>query len=644
MNKMSFNFNKKVLMTLSAIVISGAVLGSLGLGVFANSEEPTGLGQETIASYENGGISTYIGQGYNIVEKDYINAADVQKSYIFNTLDSNGKKNIRNTTVAVDKGSTSIKTYNVESTDASTFIKKCLNEISGGIGINLDWCGFTQLKPSASFKYDTTSTNKINTQYIKHIRQMETAYVNWMLDEEDYYDYLTEKFKEDVMIMEPLELFNKYGTHVLTGVKMGGKVELTYQMASASEEAIKNASATISLDIAGMFNGNTVKPTAPPNVAPSVVPSVAPSHTEEVAPSTSSANQTNIVNRNNKDAKDNKDNKDAKDNKEVKDNKNNNKANEKNFGYTHNNEQTTNIENVFTTIHTSCYGGNGEDMSTVENMKASFPTWIKNVEDAPALVGVLGKESLYPIWELVECIADNQDNISKEDAKKRMDELKEAFQKYGKENYDTIIEEDLAKTNNKKQVKELDIKPIGVKINTAFDTNKPVSAKRQALHEGYDLGKVLLINTEQRENGTYKYNEEKGLQIRFRLDQNIDKLPVGNTSSLYHKVNANSQALGNVASYGNVFGNHFINGLGKGCYFVQVTFNDQTTTTVNAINFLKKMNKNETITFLDTRTLSVPNHDGIDKVNIFVTYQTRALNYINEPVQDWVLETELNFE
>ena len=627
--------NKKVLCAISVVVASSVILGSICLGVFANNSEPTGVSQETIAEYEASGISTYIGQGYNIVDKNYINAADVQKSYIFNTENKEGKGNIRDTRVAVDKGSTSIKTYNVESTSVSTFIKNCLNEISGGIGINLDWCGFTQIKPSASFSYSHDSNKKNNNQYIKHVRQMETAYVNWMLDEDDYYNYLTESFKKDVMTMEPLALFKKYGTHVLTGVKMGGKVELTYQMTSDNEDDLKKATGKISLDIAGIFSGgNSAEKSAEPSTAPSTTPSVTPSVDPAASASTAPSTVPNKDNTNNETKKEEK--------KEEK--KDNNNGNSSQINYTHNNETHLTIDNVFTTVHTSCYGGNGEDMSTVENMKAALPNWIKNVPEAPALVGVLGDESLYPVWNLVNCIAENDNSISKEAATARIKELQEAFQKYGKENYESIIAEDLSKTDNKKQVVALDIEPVGVKVNTGFDTEQKVSENRQALHEGYDLGKILLVDAEQRENGTYKYNEEKGLKIRFRLDQNINKLPVGNTKSISHRVNYNNQAFGSVDGYGNVFGNHLIKGLGKGCYFVQVTYNDQTTETVNAINFLDKMNKNETTTFLDTRSLSVPNHDGIDKINIFVTYQTVALNYINSPVQDWVVEKELDFE
>ena len=62
------------------------------------------------------------------------------------------------------------------------------------------------------------------------------------------------------------------------------------------------------------------------------------------------------------------------------------------------------------------------------------------------------------------------------------------------------------------------------------------------------------------------------------------------------------------------------------------------------INFLNKMNKNETVTFLDTRNSQAINHDGIDKIVVFVTYQTSAMNMITAPVQDWVVETELDFE
>jgi coenzyme F420-reducing hydrogenase alpha subunit len=283
-------------------------------------------------------------------------------------------------------------------------------------------------------------------------------------------------------------------------------------------------------------------------------------------------------------------------------------------------------------------------MTSLENVNNNYKEWIKTVSDAPSIVGVLGEESLYPIWKLVGCMADNDSSISQEVAEARMKELEDAFNAYGLENYNKLIADEIETQENKKQVEELDIEPVGVKANRSFDKNKTVSSKVQALHEGWDLGKVMLVNAKKNMDGTYTYNEDRDLQIRFRIDQNLDKLPVGNTKNNSHKVIYNENASGKVADYGNVLGNHYIKGLGKGCYFVQVTYNNQKVETVNAINFLKKMNKNDTITMLDTSTLAVEENDGIDKIVVFVTYQTSAWNVLTNPVQDWVVEAELNFE
>ncbi|MBE5935047.1 MAG: hypothetical protein E7262_04565 [Lachnospiraceae bacterium] len=616
------NINKKVIAVTAAMVIATTTVGGIYVSVKANDTavEETGALQQTLGEYESDQTTSYIGWGYNIIDKNYINAADVQKSPIFNTVYSEEdpeKKNIWDTNIIVDGGTNNINTYEIVSDTTSSFIKEFLNKISGGVGILGNWCGFTQITPRASFVAKDSSTGKAQNKYIMHVRQMETAYVNWLLDEEEYYDYLTERFKKDVMTMEPMDLFNKYGTHVLTGVKMGGKVEIKSQLSSNSVTSLQKAVAKLNLDVEGIFDTKLAKDTTDNTIKP----------TQEAtggAPNQPNQPQNPEVNL------DDPSNEVIDESKELA------------YELSDKNQDTT--KDVYETTYTTCYGGKGFDMTTFEKVRDNYSKWIDTIKYNPAVIGVLGEESLYPIWNLVQCIAENDESVTEEQAQARMSEIEAAFNKYGLENYNKVISEEIDVVDNKKQVEELDIAAVGVKANKGFDKTKPIAEKYQAIHQGWNLGKVLLVNAQKNMDGTYTYNENKDLQIRFRLDQNINKLPAGETNNFSHKVIYNDNIFGDVADYGNILGNHIFKGLGKGCYFVQVTYNNQTVETVKAIDFLDKMNKNDTITLLDGSMLNAKENDGIDKVTVFVTYQTSAMNFLNNPIQDWIVETELDFK
>ena len=97
-----------------------------------------------------------------------------------------------------------------------------------------------------------------------------------------------------------------------------------------------------------------------------------------------------------------------------------------------------------------------------------------------------------------------------------------------------------------------------------------------------------------------------------------------------------SNCTGTVDGYGKVFGTKLF-GLGKGAYYVQVTYNDQTTETLTGTNVLKKVNKNDTITLLDADNLAADQHEGIDKVTVVFLHSTRANNVLGVGYeQDWI--------
>ena len=111
-------------------------------------------------------------------------------------------------------------------------------------------------------------------------------------------------------------------------------------------------------------------------------------------------------------------------------------------------------------------------------MNNNYKEWIKTVSDSPSIVGVLGEESLYPIWKLVGCMADNDSSISPEVANARMKELEDAFNAYGLENYNKLIADEIESDENKKQVEELE-KYIDTNIHFFAKTTQSQTKKSE---------------------------------------------------------------------------------------------------------------------------------------------------------------------
>ena len=129
MKKGTWNNKLKVIIP-GICVLSLALFTMLKYNVKASHEqEITGEAISTINSYEKEGITTYIGYGYNVVKKNYINADDVSKTNtIFNIIDKNtenGMANgIRNTNVIVDSASNDVETYYINARSVESFLKE----------------------------------------------------------------------------------------------------------------------------------------------------------------------------------------------------------------------------------------------------------------------------------------------------------------------------------------------------------------------------------------------------------------------------------------------------------------------------------------------------------------------------------------
>ena len=627
------NKKNKCIAGIMSLALVATLAGGTILGVSANQRNQskvTGQSVSTINEYESTGASTYIGHGYDVISQGYVNAGDVEKTnFIFNIQDTQSGKGIRNTNIVVDNGSNKYQDYQFSSESKSDLITKYNNSLGlnlGNGGVNhsqdsynspiLDLGIFTKITPSisanisAGLNVDNTYGKK--SYYKKSIREIDTEYATWLLDEKDYYDYLTDNFKNDVVNLDAMKLFEKYGTHFLKSVKLGGRLDLTYALESEDSEKLRKVSSNLDLQVNNVFEelltlSERKYATADPNA-------------------TVDPNATKTPEEDKTQKQYNKD------------------ESKKGFQFGNNVDVVRNINNVQANMYIACYGGKTEGFASLSadntiNLSDGAKDWLKNVPNKPAVIGVLDDHSLYPVWDLLDGLYENGD-ITEEVYKSRKAELEETFVKYGKDNFERIVSSDARKEMSSVKPIELETKSVAVRTETNFNKKYTLNEKFQALHEGSPLGTLILVNA--KENGDSYSATSRGLKIRFRLDQDAKKLSSGTSKLFAHRL-ISSTCMGTVNGYGKVFGTKLL-GLGKGAYYVQVTYNDQTTEKLTGTNVLKGVNKNDTITLLDSANLDVDQHDGIDKVSVVFLHSTAAnSSTLRGYAQDWITEYELNF-
>ena len=108
------------------------------------------------------------------------------------------------------------------------------------------------LSEKFSNSIEATKGNKLFGSTIMHAFPETTAadkkyvygyYSNYMIwkrytiyYEQEVNSYLTADFKRDITLLNAQELVNKYGTHVLTRIKIGSKFDVVYQAAAPGED------------------------------------------------------------------------------------------------------------------------------------------------------------------------------------------------------------------------------------------------------------------------------------------------------------------------------------------------------------------------------------------------------------------------
>jgi hypothetical protein len=254
MNKNSLKKSKKMIISLvcCAAVVTvgvGGVLVSKANGFTICSKDVT------VGELNNNEKTGKVGYGYNAITGDLGTMQGVSAhNNIFakRSGDTTREKVIEDTIVTVDKSYTKGTSYVVNGRSSAEFCDSFNAELSNKTNVAASG-GVLPVSLKAYLEVNTKFANKETTgkvtEYIRSVSEPVVGLVSWNLKEDQYYDYLDETFKKDLLNMEPAKLFKKYGTHFFTSYLIGGKLEIDAMISADTYEQLKEVSSAYQLTV-----------------------------------------------------------------------------------------------------------------------------------------------------------------------------------------------------------------------------------------------------------------------------------------------------------------------------------------------------------------------------------------------------------
>ncbi len=160
---------------------------------------------------------------------------------------------------------------------------------------------------------------------------------------------------------------------------------------------------------------------------------------------------------------------------------------------------------------------------------------------------------------------------------------------------------------------------------------------RAGRHDNFDLVKLVIINAEKLNDGSYRLPKGYPLALSLKVLQNVASLPLNG--------NANTKALSDDDYSGSVAGTNISNKkIGYGAYYVCITYTDGTKYERNATNILSGKGNNDLVRI----EISTDTGKTISNVSVVVVYEIitkgkGALGIWWNEHSNWRLTATLNF-
>ena len=173
--------------------------------------------------------SVELGKGFNLLECKTFESANLKSAILFDSVDT--------------LNPTKVRIGNVESnmtyiTSMSSYLDNTHTDISTEVGVTKEGLlAKAEVKAKFGFKGEWESSGTVNTSRLileilakayKYSLNMEMS-EPWAKDENDEYVSINPTFAYDLVHMRPEDLFNTYGTHIVTQYDAGGEAYTSYE-------------------------------------------------------------------------------------------------------------------------------------------------------------------------------------------------------------------------------------------------------------------------------------------------------------------------------------------------------------------------------------------------------------------------------
>lgn len=207
----------KFLKRICSVILAVAMLMSLAtVTTFAITDE------DIPASVE-------LGKGFNLLDCKTFESANLKSAILFDSVDSLNPTKVR--IGDIESNMTYI-------TSMSSYLDNTHTDISTEVGVTKEGLlAKAEIKAKFGFKGEWESSGTVNTSRLileilakayKYSLNMEMS-EPWAKDENDEYVSINPTFAYDLVHMRPEDLFNTYGTHIVTQYDAGGEAYTAYE-------------------------------------------------------------------------------------------------------------------------------------------------------------------------------------------------------------------------------------------------------------------------------------------------------------------------------------------------------------------------------------------------------------------------------
>lgn len=198
--------------------------------------------------------TAFIGAGYNVIFSGYINGNEAQiinPIFDIDAIIDSGKLRLNHMTRVVG--------MSASGNTMDSFMSSYSKQLSASLGAS--YGSFFSASVNVDFSSLAKSSLTEKQEFMKFHTSAQTMTLTFREKVDSYRDYLDESFARDLADSDvtPEELFEKYGTHVITSAAYGGRLDFNYYLystdSSTSQEDIEKIGGKLSAGI-GSFKAD----------------------------------------------------------------------------------------------------------------------------------------------------------------------------------------------------------------------------------------------------------------------------------------------------------------------------------------------------------------------------------------------------